>query len=116
MRLLLDEDSQGKVLVRLLLEAEHDVETVHSVGIAVEPDMMVLEYAKRTERVLLTRNANDFRLLQQADSSHFGILVEYQDDDPSKNMTYEQIAAAISKIEKSAWRLVGEFVSLNAWR
>ena len=116
MKLLLDEDSQGNILVRLLRAAGHDVETVTEIGINGQDDPTVLAYAKRTERVLLTRNGKDFLLLHQADNKHSGILIEHQDADPAKNMTYPQIAAAIGKIEASGWRFQGEVISINAWQ
>lgn len=116
MKLLLDEDSIGRVLVRLLQEASHDVETVTTAHLTGKSDMEVFAYAQQTERVLLTRNGKDFLLLHQADPNHAGILVECQDADASKNMSYTQIVAAIAAIEASGWRLHGEFVSINAWR
>ncbi len=76
----------------------------------------MLLYAKQTGRVLLTRNGRDFLVLHQADPQHAGILVEHQDADPAKNMSYRQIADAIGKLETSGWALPREFVGLNAWR
>ena len=116
MKLLLDEDSQGNVLVRLLRDVGHDVQTVASAGMAGQADPAVLAYAKVAGRVLLTRNGRDFLRLHQADSDHAGILIEYQDMDPSKNMTYPQIVAAIAKIEASSWNLHRELVGINAWQ
>lgn len=116
MKLLLDEDSQGAALVRLLRAAGHDVETVNEAGLTSQDDSTVLAYARRTGRVLLTRNGRDFLRLHQADNRHLGILMEHQDADPAKNMTYPQIAAAIGKIEVSGWNLPGEFVGINAWQ
>ena len=116
MNLLLDEDSQGNVLVRLLRDAGHNVETVSGVDMAGQNDPAVFTFATRTRRVLLTRNGRDFLLLHQANTGHAGILVEHQDADAAKNMTYPQIAAAIAKIEASGWDLSGVLVSLNAWQ
>ena len=116
MRLLLDEDTQANLLVRLLREAGHDVETVTEAGMTGKADPDVLAYARRTQRVLLTRNGRDFLRLHQADSAHMGILVEHQDADAAKNMTYRQIVAALGKLGESGWSLVGEFVGINAWR
>lgn len=115
MRLLLDEDSQGKALVRLLTGAGHDVETVTQAGIAGSEDAVVLDYARRTDRVVITRNGRDFVVLHLADSRHPGVLVEYQDEDPAKNMTYAQILTAINKIESSGWDIRGEIAAINAW-
>lgn len=116
MRLLLDEDTQAHALVRLLREAGHDAETVAEARMAGQADSAVLAYARRAGRVLLTRNVRDFLILHQADPQHAGILVEHQDADPAKNMSYRQIAAAIGKIDISGWPLAGQFVGLNAWR
>ncbi len=116
MRLLLDEDTQAHVLVRLLREAGHDTKTVAEIGMAGQADAAVLAYAKQTNRVLLTRNGRDYLILHHADREHAGILVEHQDANPAKNMTYRQIAAAIGKIDASGWALPGEFVGLNAWQ
>ena len=115
MRLLLDEDSQGKALVRLLRAAHHDVATVAAAGISGSDDATVLAYATRNGRTLLTRNGRDFLALHQLSNLHPGILIEHQNADPSKNMTYEQITIAINKIEASGWDLNGQAVSINAW-
>jgi predicted nuclease of predicted toxin-antitoxin system len=116
MKLLLDEDSQGNALVRLLRDAGHDIVTVAEAGLAGQDDPAILAYAKNAGRVLLTRNGKDFLMLHQADSSHAGILVEHQDAAPSKNMTYRQIVTAIAKIEASGWDLRRELVGINAWQ
>jgi predicted nuclease of predicted toxin-antitoxin system len=116
MKLLLDEDSQSNALVRLLLAANHDVETATGAGIAGSGDAVVLDYAKCTERVLLTRNGRDFLLLHASDKRHSGILIEYRGADPTKNMTRQQIVAAIGNIEASGWNLSGQIISINAWR
>jgi hypothetical protein len=116
MQLSLDEDTQAKVLVRLLVTKGIDVETVYDAGLAGKPDAEVLAYARVHSRVVLTRNANDFKALHDADSQHPGILVEHQDADPAKNMSYEEIAEAIDKIIASGWDIQGQYVSINLWR
>ena len=116
MRLLIDEDSIGRVFVRLVEEAGHDIETVTTAGLTGRPDADVFVYAQQTGRILLTRNGKDFLLLHQADSNHAGIIVEYQDADSSKNMSSMQIVAALGNIEASGWSLSGKFISINAWR
>jgi predicted nuclease of predicted toxin-antitoxin system len=54
MRLLLDEDSQWKRLVRLLRDVGHDVQTVTEAGLIARPDAEVLAFARQESRVLLT--------------------------------------------------------------
>jgi len=112
MKILLDEDSQGTLLVT----AGHDVETVNGAGLSGQDDPTVLAYAKRTGRILLTRNSRDFLQLHQADNQHPGILIEHQDADHTKNMSYLQITAAIGKIEGSGWNIQGEIIGINAWQ
>ena len=59
MRLLVDEDSQSKRLVHLLREAGHDVLTVAEVGLKAHEDAEVFAFAKREERVVLTRRGKE---------------------------------------------------------
>jgi predicted nuclease of predicted toxin-antitoxin system len=70
LRLLVDEDTQAKRLVKLLREAGHDVLTVEEAGLGAHPDMQVLEYARRENRIVLTRNCEDFRALHEAGTQH----------------------------------------------
>ena len=87
MRLLLDEDSQGRGRVRLLREAGHDVLAVSEAGLLSHSDAEVFTHAKQEGRALVTRNIRDFFALHKADSGHSGILAEHQDCDPEKNMS-----------------------------
>jgi len=113
--LLLDEDSQAKYLVKLLIEADHRVLTVNQAGIMGNSDMKVLEYACQHNRILLTRNCDDFQLLHQTNPQHSGILAVYQNAEISKNMSYKAIVRAIHNLETSGLNLVGQFVVLNQW-
>jgi predicted nuclease of predicted toxin-antitoxin system len=113
--LLLDEDSQAKLLVRLLQQAGHDVATVNEVGLQGKPDPSVLECAKQQGRLVLTRNCDDFRNLHTTNPKHPGILAIYQGSDPSRDMNYRDIVNAIAKIEAAQYALAGEFVVLNQW-
>ena len=115
MRLLLDEDSQGKLIVRLLREGGHDVETVSEAGLEARRDPEVLEYARQAGRVLLTRNVRDFLELHEVNADHPGVLVEYQDRDPANNMSASDIVRAIRNLGQSHWSLAGQFVALSAW-
>ncbi|REJ39646.1 MAG: hypothetical protein DWQ53_22875 [Microcystis flos-aquae DF17] len=44
LRLLLDEDSQSQLLVKLLTAADHDVLTINEIGLAGCTDNVVLSY------------------------------------------------------------------------
>ncbi|TAG95275.1 MAG: hypothetical protein EAZ09_08700 [Oscillatoriales cyanobacterium] len=93
--MLLDEDSQAKYLVNLLQAAGHDVATVNTLDLMNRPDSVVLQAARENERVVLTRNCDDFQELHQANPEHSGILAVYQDSEASKNMSYQGIACNI---------------------
>ncbi len=116
MRLLVDEDSQAKTLVRLLGEAGHDVLTAEAAGLKSLADGEVLGHALKAGRVLLTRNCGDFLSLNAEVRDHHGILAVDQEAEPSKNMTYGEIVRAIGNVDTSNLPLSGEFIVLNAWR
>jgi hypothetical protein len=116
MRLLLDEDSQGKLLVRLLREAGHEVLTVSDAGLEARDDAEVLAFPRQERITLWTRHVKDFRALHERQPDHAGILVEHQDRDPEKNLGASALVQAAGNIEASGWDIAGQFVSLNAWR
>ncbi|MCC3414042.1 MAG: DUF5615 family PIN-like protein [Microcoleus sp. PH2017_29_MFU_D_A] len=113
--MLLDEDSQAKYLVNLLQAAGHDVATVNTLNLMNHPDSVVLDAARKNERVLLTRNCDDFQELHQANPEHSGILAVYQDSEASKNMSYQAIVKAIDNLEIAEYDLNNQFVVLNQW-
>ncbi len=115
MKLLIDEDSQGDLVIRRLRDTGHDVLTVNEAGLASEADDVVFALARSERRVLLTRNVDDFEALHDAEADHAGILAEYQNQNRGKNMTAADIARAIANLEASGWDITGQFVPLNAW-
>lgn len=115
MRLLLDEDTQAKLLIRLLKDAGHDVQAVTEARLTDQSDTAVLEFARRAGRCVLTRNCADFLDLHKAGPPHPGILGVYQYNNPDKDMRYADIVQAIANLEASGWEFAGEFVVLNQW-
>jgi predicted nuclease of predicted toxin-antitoxin system len=115
LRLLIDEDSQAKPLVNLLRKAGHDVATANEVGLAGKIDSLVLNYAREENRVLLTKNCDDFQALHQTSPNHPGILVIYQNDFRSKNMSRQQVVRAIANLEAANIPLANQFIALNHW-
>lgn len=75
----------------------------------------MLAYARAQDRVLLTRNAGDFRDLHEVDCNHPGILAVFQGSDPAKNMSYAGIVSSVGNLERAGLELAGQFVVLNAW-
>jgi hypothetical protein len=113
--LLIDEDTQAKELVLRLRRAGHDVITVPEANLAGEEDDLVLDYARRERRILLTRNCEDFKTLHDSGIAHLGILAIYQDHDPAKRMSYAAVVRAVANVEATGLDLTGLFLSLNAW-
>ncbi len=115
LRLLIDEDSQAKPLVNLLRKAGHDVITVNEAGLSGKIDSLVFDYARGSNRVLLTHNCDDFKALHQENPNHPGILAIYQNDDRSKKMSRQAIVKALSNLEAANVPLANQFISLNSW-
>ena len=116
MRLLVDEDTQARTLVRLLREDGHDVLTAQEAGLNALADSEVLIEAMRTGRVLLTHNCADFRALHTREPVHPGILCVYRDREPARNLDHGDIVRCIKNVESSGMALEGEFIALNAWK
>ena len=115
MRLLVDEDTQAKTLVRLLREAGHDVLTAEGAGLNSLADAEVLARAVAEGRILLTCNCADFLTLAATLAGHAGVLGIYQGSDPSRGMTYTEIVRAVGHVEQAGLALRGTFQALNAW-
>lgn len=114
-KLLLDEDSQAKYLINLLRSANRDLITVAEAGLGSCSDATVLDYARQQKRVLLTRNCDDFEMLNRLNPVHSGIIAVYQNPDSSKNMSYQSIVNAIANLETAGYVLENQFVILNQW-
>lgn len=113
LRLLVDEDTQAHLLVELLRTDGHDLLTVREASLIAKPDLTVLNFARFEQRVLLTRNCDDFLILHKADPTHSGILTVYQDATPRKAMKYTNIVRAIANLESTGLLLQGQFIVLN---
>jgi len=115
LRLLLDEDIQARLLVRLLREAGHDVLTVNEAGLQGSSDLEILMFALRETRVVLTRNPSDFQVLSTRVTDHVGIIGVYQHKDHTKNIGFRDIVSSLENVESMGIVLAGEFVSLNRY-
>jgi predicted nuclease of predicted toxin-antitoxin system len=120
MRLYLDDDSVGHILIQLLRRAGHDVQTPTAVGLAGSADAVHLRHAIQDNRVCLTRNYSDFEdlhlLILEAQGHHPGILVIRRDDDPKRNLSPAGIVRAIRNLEAAGVPIADEYIILNAWR
>ena len=120
MNLFLDEDSSSAALAQLLRKAGHDVRSVLELGTTGEPDPEQFRYAIREDRVLLTRNHDDFEMLhyliRDARGHHPGVLVERTDNDASRDLTPRGIVVAIGELEAADLPVRDDFHILNHWR
>lgn len=120
LNLYLDDCLNSKLLADLLRQAGHRVTRPVDVGLVGEDDDVHFAYGKVNRLTILTKNAADFEALHNLDQQHSGILAVYQDNDPSRDMTYEDMVRAIFNLEQSAAcggdPISGMFHRLNDWR
>jgi len=115
LKLLIDEDAQSKLLLKLLRKDNYDVITVNEVNLMGQSDRIVFEYARNNFYSILTFNCDDFEELHTLNLGHSGILVIYQGADRAKNMTSKEIVSAIANIEAAQISIPNQFIILNYW-
>lgn len=119
LKLLVDEDSQGKILVDLLRKAGHDVLTVNKAGLRTASDHTVFNYAIVHKRAVLTQNSIDFAeiasILLEQGKHHYGLLLVYKDNNALKDMSAAAIVQAIKNLQKSGLRLKDQTIALNQY-
>ena len=120
MRLYLDEDSASTLLVQLLRSAGHDVETPAEASMIGQDDAVQFTHAVQEDRVLLTRNHDDFRNLHNLATAlrghHPGIFVVCKENNPRRDLTPGGIVRAISKLLAAGVPVADQFTILNHWR
>src|SRR5438128_1988607 len=103
MNLYLDDDIASALLTNLLRQAGHDVRTPRNVGLAGADDAVHLTRSIAEDRILLTRNYDDFQILHnlilQARGHHPGILIVRRDHSGKRNMTPHAIIRALRNLE-----------------
>ena len=101
MRLYLDDDLDSNVLLRLLQRAGHEVISPRAVGNRGAADEEHLRYATAHSLTVLTANAQDFIDLHEEwtrkQQRHLGILIVYRENDPTRDMSPQQIAQAVTR-------------------
>lgn len=113
MRLYLDEDLAGKELVARLTLAGHELlSTLHG---ALDPSVWL--HAQAEMASVVTQNGPDFQQLADATPGHWGLLVVYRVNDPTRDMPPAEVAAAIDRVAVAMPEGVqGLVLSLNAFR
>jgi hypothetical protein len=120
MKLYLDDDVASKLLLRLLIQSGHDVEEPADAALSGSDDPIHLTHAIETDRVLLSANHDDFRLLQNllmmAKGHHPGILIIRKDNDTRRDLTERGIVNCIGKVVAGNAPIADQFIILNQWR
>ena len=118
LRLYLDDCAYSRRLRQLLKAAGHDVETPFDVtpSLAGAEALAHWMHAKAVERILVTFNPRDFKRFHEQETHHPGILAVYQDNDPTKDMSYRDIVQAIANLEQNVPQIAGGFWVLNVYR
>ena len=79
-----------------------------------------LRYAADHDLILLTANAQDFFALhvqwQQEGREHPGMLLVYRENNPQRDMTFQEITRAVSRLDHAGIPLRNTYQNLNFWR
>jgi hypothetical protein len=91
---------------------------VHLTG---QDDAVHFDYAQREGRIVVTKNPDDFRELHRSvNGRHPGVIAIHQDNDINRDMNYQDIVAAIARLEQTYTQagqsLAGQVHDLNQWR
>jgi predicted nuclease of predicted toxin-antitoxin system len=120
MKIYLDDDSAEVLLVRLLQADGHDVVVPDQVGNRGIEDPAHFLYAIKDSRALLTRNHDDYVLLNDlvmgADGHHPDVLTVRKDNDKKRDLDAKGNVRALRKLIKSGAPIAVELNVLNHWR
>ncbi len=118
LRLYLDDCAFSHQLLRLLTDAGHNVQTPADVrpSLVGAEDAAHFAHAKANRRAILTLNPRDFKELHDRSPDHCGVLAIYQDNDPSKDMSWRDVVRAIANLESMITSVEGQFIILNIYR
>jgi predicted nuclease of predicted toxin-antitoxin system len=120
MNLYLDDNCGKLSLANLLRRAGHMLTLPVDLGTSGVPDARHLASCAATDRVLMTRDHDDFLdlhdLILAARGRHPGILVVRADNDPRRDLKDRDIVRAIANLEAAGVSIESEFHILNHWR
>lgn len=116
MKIYIDDCLAAKTLVNLLKKADLSVILPEQVGLQGRSDKEHFEFCCSKGYVLLTANPSDFLELYQKQPHHAGILAVYQDNNPKKDLTFQEMVYCIQKIIKKNISFKNQFIILNHWR
>jgi hypothetical protein len=110
----------ANALIRFLQNEGHEVMSPRAVAMRGAEDEAHLGYAAAQGCAVVTANVRDFLTLhqrwQEEGRQHAGILALYRENNPQRDLTYAQIARAISRLARAGLPLQNTFHNLNMWR
>jgi hypothetical protein len=113
MRVYLDEDVASHELTARLVAAGHEV----LAPLRGRPDARCWRHAQEQRAAVLTINAIDFARLAEATPAHAGLLLLYRENDPTRDLRAEAVAAAIGRIgETYPGGVAGMILVVNQFR
>lgn len=116
LRLLLDESADDRALRPRLIADGHTLVIPREAGLAGASDEAVFNYANEHDLIIVTKNPKDFEPLCDQRPNHSGMLAIYQDNNPSRDMTAEDICRAIHNLVQAGLPFTGQIHTLNHWR
>lgn len=120
--LYLDDCANADLLASLLEQAGHRVVRPTDSGVVTtgQDDHVHLDFAVANGLTIITKNPADFEALHDTNPHHSGILAVYQDNDPSRDMSAQDIVRAIANLEQATQAggdpIAGNFHILNDWQ
>jgi hypothetical protein len=90
------------------------------IGQSGQNDAVHFKNAIHDDRLLLSRNHDDFRFLHdlvlEAKGHHPGILIVCRENNPKRDLTAKAIVRAMAKLLGSRLVPADQFIILNHWR
>jgi predicted nuclease of predicted toxin-antitoxin system len=116
--LYLDDCAASKRLAELLRGAGHTVVVPADIGLTGVDDDVHFAHARSQDRIVVTKNPADFIALHSDSSEHPGMFLIYQDNDPARDVSDQEIVLAIANLEATFGQtpLSNQFHVLNQWR
>ncbi len=120
MRVYLDDDLDSNLLINLLRSLWHEVISPRAVGTRGAPDEEHLRYAADNHLVLMSANAGDFvqlsRQWAEKQIGHSRVLIVYRENNPTRDMSFREIAEAVGMVEESTIPIANTCQNLNFWQ
>jgi hypothetical protein len=110
-KLVVDEDLASHSLIKALRARSHDVQILPT-GLL---DSELWESAQETRSTVLTGNTRDFVPFAKSTAVHSGLLLVVRHRERTKDLTSEEIAEAVDKLDRMHSDLTGLTLVVNGF-